>query len=117
MRTRPTFLLLLLCLAGFALSLYYASAQSGTEEGNLWLLTSLILGVGLISTCLAVIAQLSRSPSPAALLPTSPDRYARRNHPESPRTSAEPTEASVSVSESREHHRQVPGRVHESRPR
>lgn len=58
MRTRTPFLLLGLCITGFAFSLYCAGDQSGTESGNLWLLTSLIVGLGLIATALSVIAHL-----------------------------------------------------------
>lgn len=76
MRTRTTLMLLLLCLAGFAFALYNAGDHSGTNDGNLWLLTSLILGVGLISTCLAIIAQFGRL---RTLSTPRSDRYAWHN--------------------------------------
>jgi hypothetical protein len=63
MHARTIYALLGLCLAGFAFSLYRAGIGSGTDTGNLWLLTSLIVGIGLIATALAVIAQLAQTRS------------------------------------------------------
>ncbi|HYC99865.1 MAG TPA: hypothetical protein VEB22_01445 [Phycisphaerales bacterium] len=52
-----------LLLAGFALTLNNAVGRSGTPEGNLWLLTSFILGVGLIAASLAAVASVLQARS------------------------------------------------------
>ena len=48
----------ILLLVGFAVTFNSSTRHSGTEEGNLWLLTSLILGVGLIASALGTVASL-----------------------------------------------------------
>jgi len=58
MPTRLLTALTALLLGGFALTLNNAVGRSGTPEGNLWLLTSFILGVGLIAAALAAVASV-----------------------------------------------------------
>ena len=63
MHTRTLAILIALFLAAFAFSLSSASNASGTNSGSLWLLTSLILSIGLLATILAAIATMIRARS------------------------------------------------------
>lgn len=78
---RPTTrnLILALCIVGFAVTLYNAGAGSGTEDGGVWLLASLIVGIALIAFSLSLVAQIHTSNQSGIVAPRGPSVIAGPN--------------------------------------